>query len=98
VPEFLEIVDRGAFGALGAEWGVAARAALPFHGVATLRPVRQREQRPRLRLGPRDELRRNPVIADDREAELLERAAQLAGEFGQRPRERNGAISVIPRA
>ncbi len=80
MPEFLEVVLGRTLGRLDPERRVAARAAAARNAVAPLHLLRQREEGAGFPLGPGDEIRRNAVVGDDREAEALERLAELRGE------------------
>ena len=77
VPELLEVVRLGALGGLDAERGVAARAAAAGDQVFALHLFGQGEEGLGLFFGAVDQLVGNAVVGDDREAIVLEAAAEL---------------------
>ena len=80
VPEFLKVVRLGALGGLDPERRVAARSAAAGHQIFALRLLGQREEGLGLLLGAMDQLVGNAVVGNDREAVILEAAAELFGE------------------
>ena len=80
VPEFLEVVRLRALGGLDAERRVAPRAAAAGDQIFALRLVGEREVRFALVLGAVDQVLRNAVVGNDREAIFLEASAKLVGE------------------
>ena len=77
VPEFLEVVRSRALGGLDPERRVAARPAAAGDEIFALHLFGQREERLRLLLGAADQRVGDAVVGDDREAVILEAAAEL---------------------
>ena len=83
VPEFLQVDHARALGDLGLERRVAARAAAARDEIAALLLLGQREELRGHVPGAVDQVLRDAVVADDREAEALERPAEILREaFG----------------
>ena len=82
VPEFLEIVVRGALGGFDAERRVAARAAAARHPVAEFLGFRKREKPAKALEATIDELLVDPMILDDDEAEFLIGRRDVLRELG----------------
>ncbi len=91
VPEFLQVMDRSVLGLLGSERGIAARAATAGDVVGALDLVRQGEERLGKVFRLRDQVGRDAVVADHREAVFLEAAPDLFRDFGQRAGDGNGS-------
>jgi hypothetical protein len=83
VPEFLEVADQGALGDLGAERGIAARAADAGDRPAALFGLGQGEEPLRQLPGPRDQVGVEAMILDHGKAELPEAGADGLGKRGR---------------
>ncbi len=77
VPEFLQVVRLVSLGRLNSERRVATGAATASDEIFALHLVGQREESLRFLLGAVDQLVRNAVIGDDREAIFLKAVAEL---------------------
>ena len=101
VPEFLQVVRFGPLGDLGAERGIAARAALAGDQIAALFRLGQREELRGQIPRTRDQRRIEAVVLDHRKAEGGEAIAQIAGEgigcVGERQHGKGGKVHGIVR-